>query len=99
MNRPKVHTDFIIGKLPVGASYRTGFLTETSAGMRTFRPVIDMEKCKNCFRCFLFCPDGAVDKSSGAPEIDYDYCKGCGICEKECPFDAIQMRKEEKSHV
>ena len=58
------------------------------------RPVIDAEKCVRCLRCFLLCPDGAVDKSGERMEIDYDYCKGCGICCRACKPGAITMVKE-----
>ncbi|MCI0497948.1 MAG: 4Fe-4S binding protein [Thermoplasmata archaeon] len=60
---------------------------------RTFRPVIDRDKCIKCFICWKFCPDVSVrvkDEDS-YPEIDYEFCKGCGICARECPKDAIDM--------
>ena len=58
---------------------------------RTFKPILDKEKCIDCDNCILFCPDGSVNKQH---DIDYDYCKGCGICANECPSDAIEMVKE-----
>ena len=75
---------------------------------RTFRPVIDQEKCVRCLFCWAYCPDAAVKivekpyrTQSGkeypfSVEIDYDYCKGCGICANECPVKAIQMVEEVK---
>ena len=65
-----------------------------TGGWRTFRPVIDTEKCVKCLRCFLVCPDGAIDKSGEHLEIDYDYCKGCGVCVNECKFDALTLISE-----
>jgi len=62
--------------------------------MRSFRPVIDAEKCVKCMRCFLVCPDGTIDKSGEALEIDYDFCKGCGICVNECPVKCMKMVPE-----
>ena len=95
MDRPKVnYENGVITQIPMGPAYRAGQLVDVSSGMRTFRPVIDQDKCKHCLRCFLVCPDGTVDKSGENLEIDYDYCKGCGICAKACAFDAIQMIKE-----
>ena len=47
-----------------------------------------------CLRCFLVCPDGAIDKSGETLEIDYDYCKGCGVCRRACKPGAISMVKE-----
>lgn len=61
---------------------------------RTFRPVIDLEKCIKCMRCWIYCPDAAIHIVNEYPEIDYDYCKGCGICAHECPADAIHMERE-----
>ncbi len=83
-----------LAEYPVGPTFRAGHLTDVNAGMRTFRPVINREKCVRCLRCFLVCPDGAVDKSGRELEIDYNYCKGCGVCAYECRPRAITMEKE-----
>nr|MDO8116757.1 4Fe-4S binding protein [Candidatus Sigynarchaeota archaeon] len=62
---------------------------------RTFRPVIDNEKCNKCGFCYTFCPEGTISFSKDTgPEIDLVYCKGCGICAKECPKKAIEMKME-----
>lgn len=58
---------------------------------RTFKPVLDKEKCIGCDKCVMFCPDAAINQNH---DIDYDYCKGCGICAAECPVNAIEMIKE-----
>ena len=58
---------------------------------RTFKPILDKDKCVDCDNCILFCPEGCVDKEH---DIDYDYCKGCGICKVECPVKAIEMIRE-----
>ena len=97
MNRPKLSQPLPAGTiedLPMGPSARAGHLIDVSSGMRTFRPIIDTEKCVKCLRCFLVCPDGAIDKSGENLEIDYNYCKGCGVCQKSCKVDAIAMVKE-----
>lgn len=60
---------------------------------RTMKPVKIPEKCINCGRCWMYCPDNAINENF---EINYDYCKGCGICAKECPVKAIRMEREEK---
>ena len=62
---------------------------------RTFRPIIDLDKCIRCWICWKFCPDVSIKIDKGYPEIDYEHCKGCGICANECPKDAIHMEKEE----
>lgn len=73
----------------VGVSGKTGF-------WRTFRPVVDSAKCTRCTLCWIYCPDGAIErKEDDTPEIDFDYCKGCGICANECPVGAITMQREE----
>ena len=76
MERPQADLSYVVEKIPMGPAFPTGQLHDISSGMRTFRPVIDTEKCVKCLRCFLVCPDGAIDKSGEHLEIDYDYCKG-----------------------
>ena len=49
--------------------------------------------CNNCGVCWLFCPDLAIDGSSGNFAILLDYCKGCGICVQECPAGALVMEE------
>ncbi len=99
MDRPKVKewtAPKSVREYPLGSTCASDHLTSINAGWRTFRPVIDYDKCVNCLRCFLVCPDGVIDKSGEKLEIDYDYCKGCGICATECKFGAITMVKEVK---
>lgn len=70
------------------AEYKTG-------SWRSFRPLWDEEKCEQCLKCDLLCPDCSIkvedEKMTG---IDLDYCKGCGICAEVCPFSAIEMKAE-----
>lgn len=66
--------------------------TEFKTGdWRTFRPVIDQNKCIKCLTCWIYCPDEAVEWDGEKVAINYDFCKGCGICANECPVKAIQM--------
>lgn len=74
----------VISKPALGVSGRTG-------SWRTFRPVIDYDKCTNCLICWLYCPENSVKIRNNTVEIDYDYCKGCGVCVNECPFKAIDF--------
>lgn len=85
-----------VSKYPLGSTCPGDHLTSINAGWRTFKPVIDLEKCVDCMKCFLVCPDGVIDKSAETLTIDYDYCKGCGVCAYECPVKAIDMEKEGK---
>jgi pyruvate ferredoxin oxidoreductase gamma subunit len=62
---------------------------------RTERPEVDLEKCRRCFLCYLYCPDAAIKlDSENFPHVDYEHCKGCMICYEECPTDAISRRVE-----
>jgi 2-oxoacid:acceptor oxidoreductase delta subunit (pyruvate/2-ketoisovalerate family) len=62
---------------------------------RTFRPIIDQENCNKCGFCWMYCPEGVIEKKEdGHFEIDLLYCKGCGICAKECPTKNIEMVRE-----
>ncbi len=84
-------------EIPIGSTVlEPGNISEyKTGGWRTFRPVIDHEKCIKCFLCWLYCPDESiVITEKGEFEVDLDYCKGCGICAKECPKKAITMVRE-----
>ena len=63
---------------------------------RTLRPVIDYERCNQCWWvCSTFCPDGAIKVNELTPEIDYDHCKGCMVCVAQCPPHAIEAVPEQ----
>ena len=65
---------------------------------RTLRPVIDYQRCKNCWWvCSTFCPDGAITVNGKTPEIDYDHCKGCMICVAQCRAHAIEAVPEQQA--
>jgi 2-oxoacid:acceptor oxidoreductase delta subunit (pyruvate/2-ketoisovalerate family) len=88
-NKPKNISD-----LPNGTYFEAGHLVSKNAGWRTKRPVIDTEKCIGCLQCYLYCPDGVIEKAGNKVNVDYDFCKGCGICVKICKTDAIKMEAE-----
>ncbi len=73
-------------------------LNNKTGSWRSFRPIVDSEKCIACGICEKICPDSAAflknKKNIIKAEINYDYCKGCGLCSKECPVKAISMEKE-----
>ncbi len=83
-----------LSELPQGGSCPAGVLIEKNAGWRNKYPVVDTTKCVKCYQCYLYCPDGVIQKGSAAVEIDYDFCKGCGICENVCRLQAIRMEDE-----
>jgi len=71
-----------------------------TAGWRSNRPIWHSEKCIQCLRCWIFCPDSSIRVQDGkVVGIDYDHCKGCGICAQECPKKvvAITMHPESES--
>jgi 2-oxoacid:acceptor oxidoreductase delta subunit (pyruvate/2-ketoisovalerate family) len=79
-----------IGEAGNACEYETG-------SWRTFRPVKDDAKCTHCLRCWIYCPDSAIQVKDGkVVGIDLDHCKGCGICAAVCPpkVKAIQMLQE-----
>jgi len=55
-------------------------------------PALDKEKCTGCLLCWIYCPEGLIDRESRA--VDVRYCKGCGLCARECPVKAIEMRRK-----
>ncbi|MCU0680547.1 MAG: 4Fe-4S binding protein [Planctomycetes bacterium] len=78
-------------------------LRNHTGGWRTFRPIIDLNKCIGCSLCSKCCPDNAIlmkenptKNNKKEPVVNYDYCKGCGLCAAECPVKAIIMEKEDK---
>lgn len=99
MNRPKIQAyqnPKHIKDYPVGPSYHAGLLTSVNAGWRSYRPVVDEDKCVGCWQCYLSCPDGTVFKSGRVVDIDYDFCKGCGVCANVCSKEAISMIREDE---
>jgi len=67
---------------------------------RTFRPRWLEDRCIQCLRCWIYCPDSAIVlKDGNVVGIDYVHCKGCGICAHECPAKekAITMEREDNS--
>lgn len=81
-------------ELPLGAKILdAGNSIEYETGSwRTFRPVLDKERCTNCMICWLLCPDNSVyAEDEQMMGFDYAHCKGCAICVEVCPRDAIEM--------
>jgi pyruvate ferredoxin oxidoreductase delta subunit len=63
MDRPKIKpfkTPSNMSEIPFGSTFEAAHLVEGNAGWRTFRPVVDQEKCTGCLRCYLLCPDGVI---------------------------------------
>ncbi len=99
MDRPKVKKwkrPTHISEYSTGPGYEAGHLVDTHAGWRTFKPVVDLDKCMGCFKCYIVCPDGTVIREGKKISFEYDFCKGCGVCANICPVNAITMEKEAK---
>lgn len=98
MFKPKIKEDFKypsnLNEIFFGASNDAGIILTPNSGFRTFYPKLNIDNCIKCMKCWIFCPEGCIDKSTGEIQIDLDFCKGCGICEKECPKECIKMVKE-----
>jgi len=86
-----------IDDYPTGPGCPSAQLVEGHAGWRTFRPIINQEKCTACWLCYLLCPDAAIFKNNNKATINYSFCKGCGVCAKACPMNAIDMAKENEN--
>ena len=82
-------------KRPLSAWYPAGY-SEYIGGKcsRNMRPVLDKEKCVMCSLCWIYCPEGCIDRSKGFMEINMTYCRGCGICAVECSKNAYEMIRE-----
>ena len=69
--------------------------TYLTGGWRAFRPLIDQEKCTNCFMCWLYCPDISIlVEGEEVVGVDLEHCKGCGVCAQVCPVSCIEMLEE-----
>jgi pyruvate ferredoxin oxidoreductase delta subunit len=70
---------------------------EVETGLwRSMRPVLDLEKCVSCLKCWVQCPDASImtDEDARVCGINEYFCKGCGVCQAVCPAGAISMRPE-----
>jgi pyruvate ferredoxin oxidoreductase delta subunit len=98
MKKPKVNKDCILPtgyhNMFFGSSNGVGVLPTVNSGFRTFHPEVDYDRCIKCMLCWVYCPEGCIDKTSGKIMVDMDYCKGCGICANECPRKCIAMVKD-----
>jgi pyruvate ferredoxin oxidoreductase delta subunit len=86
-------------ELPIGGLIlEPGNAEEYETGeWRSFKPILDLEKCISCLFCWVYCPDASILVENGkVTGIDYKHCKGCGICARECPpkVKAIRMVPE-----
>lgn len=60
----------------------------------------DEEKCINCHRCWLVCPDLAIERKLGEDGeyhvcgVDEYHCKGCLQCVRICPKEALTEKKK-----
>lgn len=67
------------------------------ADWRSMRPEWSRDKCINCLRCWISCPEVAINvKDGNISDFDYHFCKGCGICANVCPVEAIVMLREDQ---
>jgi pyruvate ferredoxin oxidoreductase delta subunit len=86
-NRTSLPIAGIIPEPGSSVKYKTG-------DWRTYKPVIDQDKCVKCLICWIYCPDMSIDQTDdGGVKVNYDYCKGCGICAQECPVKCISMEE------
>lgn len=69
---------------PVGTAL--SFLSRFAA----FRPVIDVEKCRNCKLCARKCKAQCIDAENH--KIDYSRCVDCFNCIENCEFGALKYR-------
>ncbi|MDD5651249.1 MAG: 4Fe-4S binding protein [Candidatus Nanoarchaeia archaeon] len=84
-------------EIEIGGSLESGTSKEYKTGnWKTFKPKVDFNKCIQCMRCVMFCPDICIAAKNGKRlETNFDFCKGCGICAEVCPVKCIKMVKDE----
>lgn len=84
-------------ELPIGGIIDKGGTAKKfqTGDWRSFKPVLNPQKCIHCLFCWVYCPDSSiVIKDGKMAGFLYEYCKGCGICADECPPKAIEMVRE-----
>ncbi len=91
---------FHIDDIPIGGAIKSDIVNNVKIGPGSMNnktgtwtsshPFIDRDKCKKCYLCCFYCPDGAI---SASLSINTYYCKGCGICVNECPSNAISFSR------
>jgi len=87
------YNDLVVGDRVIEAGNSENFHT---GDWRSLIPVIDIDKCIDCFTCWIYCPDDCIIiKDDMIVGIKATHCKGCGICAKACPKKAITMTPEE----
>ena len=80
-------------ELPIGGVILEGGTAKKykTGDWRSKRPVWDKDKCIQCLRCWIYCPDSSITLKDGkVVGIDLDHCKGCGICSEECPVKPVK---------
>jgi len=67
MSKPKVNSSFKppsgYNEMFFGASNGVGILPTVNSGFRTFHPEFDYERCIKCMFCWIYCPEGCIDKT------------------------------------
>lgn len=90
----KKYTEIPIGGVITEAGNSLNYHT---GSWRTFRPILDKQKCINCMFCWMYCPDmSVIVENEEMKGFKYEYCKGCGVCAEVCPTKAITMEKEHR---
>ena len=74
--------------IPIGGTIEEpGTAAEYNTGTwRTYRPIWHEDKCIQCLRCWVYCPDSAIIIKDGkVAGTNLFHCKGCGFCARHCP--------------
>ena len=92
MSKPKCWQDVPPATIAWGAS-----ALDVETGLwRSMRPVIDLNVCISCLKCWVQCPDMSIKTTpdGNVGGVDLFFCKGCGICAEVCPVKAVSMHPE-----
>ncbi len=78
-----------VGPVVFGPERMQGFLRRHLVE----RPVVLPESCKQCGKCWSYCPASAIKRADSSVRFDYERCIRCYCCVEVCPHGALRVKE------